>query len=458
MKAPEVAVGPHTTQPDRLTPCAYPLRVQDTLLLNTPAVNRFLLQVNMREAVRDRANFVNQAIDEAIAERENPSPVTRLQWDLDVERYSNALDNPAEGIYGASQEEADWLNDPANEAQLIHENLENVLTHPTTKFAIASVTAMGILIPAGLAAFDSIVYPPTAWAQGDNDQPNISPQADVSEVTAGDVGPDTYISANNDSGLEADIPTEITQASSAQGQPDFQQTTRPDIPTDATASIDANLNPPQEEPTAVPTIILTPKPTPTPQPTPELPPGAYYAPWPAEIAAAMRRLVLPDNVRLVRSPNTPPGQPNCTRACYNFYPNGEKEVWIVDPPIAQNPSPELSAIAYELGHAHKQYIRESEGIWRCDIHPTDSARCWDQTNEYREFITALNTVNVRLRREGKPEMYTANDAASAHAHIFAGYIFGDPSFRNPPPNWERWVVNTHKYPELMSFMNKWAKR
>src|SRR5436309_145771 len=133
MRAPEVAVGSHTAQPDRLTPGASPLRVQDSLLLitrpfgvqdlilptpespvrvqdlilpnspektplsvqdlflpNNPEVDRFLFEVNLREAVRDRAAFVNQAIHEAIAERENPSPVTKLQWDLNVERYSNA--------------------------------------------------------------------------------------------------------------------------------------------------------------------------------------------------------------------------------------------------------------------------------------------------------------------------------------------------------------------------------
>lgn len=80
-----------------------------------------------------------------------------------------------------------------------------------------------------------------------------TPQADIAGVTIGDADPIAL--------EETDTTTEIAQASSDQGQPDFQQITRADIPTDATVEPT-----PAPVATAEPIIIPTPEPTAAPIP------------------------------------------------------------------------------------------------------------------------------------------------------------------------------------------------
>lgn len=175
---------------------------------------------------------------------------------------------------------------------------------------------------------------------------------------------------------------------------------------------------------------------------PELPPDAILSPWPTEITNAMNRLVLPDNVRLVRSPNTPPGQPNCVTACYlqNTY-----EVYIVTPP--PDTYPELFRMVYELGHAHQQKRREMEG-----------KTTWEETTEYQAFLVTLNKVNAILRQRGDAEW--TQEPYHLFTNIWTGYIIGDPAFTNKPSNWSSMLINPYSQQliDWKNYMDNWVRK
>lgn len=194
-------------------------------------------------------------------------------------------------------------------------------------------------------------------------------------------------------------------------------------------------------PTQTSTSTATERPTPTATRTSTLTPEtSTFSPWPTEIANAMNTIVLHDDVRLVRSSTPPPDQPGCVIACYLQ----TREVWIITP-APPEAAPEFVNMAHELGHDHQAKTREAQG-----------KTTWQETTEYQEFITTLDAFNVWLRSRGDQEW--TQDPYELFPNIFAGYILGNPSFQNAPPDWNNWIPNPYQFPEWKTFYDKWAKK
>lgn len=163
MRATEVASEPQAGQLDRLASVT-PLSVRESTLPNSPQIDRLLISLNLKEAIRDRSSFLTNAVNEAKEDREAGSPLIqdKIGWDSEhYPAYSTDADKPADGIYGADQGEADWINSPEYRresmapkwlqrlldhprAQAIKEHTKQVLNHPTTRVGLRIAAAVGL--------------------------------------------------------------------------------------------------------------------------------------------------------------------------------------------------------------------------------------------------------------------------------------------------------------------------